>query len=100
MLKPGDVSGIETVRWSFEGKRHAIPSIFHTAWQAPDGRFAVVLANWTSRMHRVRVRDSRLGQSGIRHVVARRVSQARWRSAGGSMEVSVPPLSMVLLERR
>jgi hypothetical protein len=100
MLKPGDVRGVETVRWSLEGKRHAIPSIFHAAWQAPDGGFAVALANWTLRARRVRVRDPRLGRSGIRHVVARRTSRTRWRSVGGSLEVSVPPLSMMLLEHR
>ncbi len=98
MQKPGAIEGVVTVKWTLEGKRHAVPSVFHTAWVAPDGRFAVALANWTSRARRVRVRDPRLAQGATEYVVARAASKKARRVAKGYLGVSVPPLAMVLLE--
>lgn len=100
MMKPGRVEGAASVRWSSAGGRHAIPPVFHAAWQAPDGALAVVFANWTSRPRRVRVRDPRLGSSGVRHVVAKRSATGTWRAVAGAVVVTVPPLAMVLLEQR
>jgi hypothetical protein len=80
MQKPGIVEGISVIEWKHDGKAHAIPAVFHAAWEALDGRFAVVLANWTDKPSRVRLRDARLGSEDGR-------------------KVTVAPLSLVMVER-
>ncbi|MBI2503445.1 MAG: hypothetical protein HYW07_09490, partial [Candidatus Latescibacteria bacterium] len=44
MLAPATVNGIQTLRWQHGGHDHQLPALFHAAWQAPDGRFGLVLA--------------------------------------------------------
>jgi hypothetical protein len=80
MQKPGAVEGIPVVEWNDQGKVHAIPAVFHAAWETLDGRFAVMLANWTGKPRRVRLRDARLGGED-------------------GMRVTVAPLSMAMVER-
>jgi hypothetical protein len=98
MLRPAKVSGLKAVRWAYEEKRHAIPAVFHAAWQAPDGRFGLVLANWTGQAQKVRVADTRLGDAVVEHTVAKATKQRKRRAERGKIEVTVAPLAMVLLE--
>ncbi len=101
MLRPAEVSEIKTVSWTHEGRAHHIPAVFHAAWQAPDGRMGVALANWTTRRQTVRVRDGRLAatQSGRvqTHVSGRRLRTLDASFNQGAVEVSLPPLSCALL---
>ena len=96
MLRPAAVGGIPTVRWTCGGQEHAIPAVFHAAWQAPDGHFAVALANWTSRPRRVKVADRRLGRALVLHTCGRTADTRRVRMARGGLTFSVPPLGMAL----
>ena len=38
MLRPARVNGILMIEWKSNGRNHRIPAVFHSAWQAPDGR--------------------------------------------------------------
>ena len=60
MLRPAQVQGVQRVRWNFNGRANDLPAVFHSAWQAPDGRMAVVLANWTAQPQTVTLTDERL----------------------------------------
>ena len=64
-MRPARVDGIERVNWSFNGKTNDYAAVFHSAWQAPDGRHAVVLANWTAAERQVTVRDGRFDGRGL-----------------------------------
>jgi hypothetical protein len=64
MLRPAQVSGIPTIEWTHNGRTNRIPAVFHSAWQAPNGRTGVVLANWTIEPHTVSIHDERLQSRG------------------------------------
>jgi hypothetical protein len=75
--------------------------VFHAAWQAPDGRIGVVLANWTAKRQKVTVVDPRLAASGgktILHLSAKRLTSRKPVSSDDWMVVSLPPLSCALME--
>ena len=60
MLRPAEVQGVQTVEWTYNGRANRVPAVFHSAWQAPDGRMGVVLANWTAEPQTVTLHDARL----------------------------------------
>ena len=98
MQKPPAIGGIRTVEWTFGAKANAIPAVFHSAWEAPDGRYAVALANWTTGSERVRIVDPRLGARAVVHACARADGRSELNLEPGGREIDVPPLSIVLLE--
>lgn len=98
MQKPAPLKGVKTMRWTFSGKRHALPAVFHASWQAPDGRQAVVLANWTTEAQAARLADPRLGDAVIEHTQAKGARRRKRSTPGGKVDVNIPPLAMVLLE--
>ncbi len=100
MGRPADVTGVKTMEWDFEGTHNAIPSVFDSAWTAPDGRHAVVLANWTSEVQSARVRDPRVGNNVSVHTSALHVSKEAKHLDGEWVEVNLPPRSIVLLEEK
>ncbi len=69
MQRPSRVKGIKTRIWESNSRVNRIPAIFHAAWQAPDGRFGIVLANWTSSPQRISLSDPRLGKSSLIHLI-------------------------------
>lgn len=93
MQRPAEVGGIEVREWEYEGRAHAVPAVAHCAWQAPDGRHAVALANWTTAPQTVMVQDARLGQSPVLHVCARTDAEQTVQD----QTVTLPPLSCALL---
>lgn len=100
MLRPAGVEGIRTIEWEWKARIHRIPAVFHAAWQAPDGRAGVVLANWTVKPQKVQVADARLSKSFVIHTSGRRLqrkkmSVARTRAA---FPVTIPALGSVLIE--
>jgi hypothetical protein len=100
MMAPAAVRGVRTVRWKHQGRRHRIPAVFHCAWQAPDARFGIALANWTNQTQRVSVADRRLGQELTEHVVGRRTAARHVRCDRGRLALVLPPLSMVLVSEK
>jgi hypothetical protein len=98
MLKPAEWCDARTVHWESNRQVFDIPPVFHSAWQAPDGRLGVVLANWTSEEQRVNLSDPRLGR-GVTETISSGKSTTRSRSVnGGKISLSIPPLSCTLLE--
>jgi hypothetical protein len=95
------VEGIDTVRWEEEGRGHEIPSLFHDAWSDPEGRPAVVLANWTTEALSVRVKDPRLGPHCRLHVAAGATVSSATLAAGtnGSLLVTMPGLACGIIEQ-
>ncbi len=102
MLRPAEVDGIRTVEWKFNNRIHRIPAVFHSTWQAPDGRRGIVLANWTARRQKVTVVDARLAKTGVDrlllHLSSRRMASCKPVAAEDWAVVSLPPLSCALLE--
>jgi hypothetical protein len=99
MLRPADVQNVNIIRWQQEGREHQIPAVFHAAWQAPDGRLGIVLANWTTETQEVRVVDERLGDKVLVSVSADSLESRMLSSADGNFMVTLPKLSFILLER-
>jgi hypothetical protein len=98
MQSPAKIRGIKTLRWKYNGQAHAIPAVFHAAWQAPDGRFAIALANWTNTPQTVTVRDQRLGKKMMVTTIAEQQTRQPAACIRGCLTVSLPPLSMALVE--
>ena len=78
MQPPAQIDGIESLHWEFGGFCNEAPAVFHSAWEAPEGDYAVVLANWTGAPREVTVSAPRLGEPRT---------------------VTVPPCNCLLLEK-
>jgi hypothetical protein len=99
MQKPCTLEGVRVVTWTYGGKQRAIPAVFHEAWQAQNGRFAAVFANWTDATQRIRVADERLGGRVVIHDGGKAAKHVARAARGGAVRVTVPPLAMVMVER-
>ena len=99
MLRPADVQNIEIIRWQEGNQEHHIPAVFHAAWQAPDERVGIVLANWTTETQKVCVVDDRLGDGVLASVSADSLDSEVLSSTNGSLMITLPKLSFILLER-
>ena len=86
------------MRWQLGGNDHQIPAVFDGAWQAPDGRFGLVLANWTTCLQKVMVNEPRLGERVMERVSDGEIRSSLRETEGGDLNVVLPPLSCVLLE--
>lgn len=100
MLAPSRVEHIKTISWQYEGRSHNIPAVFHCAWQAPDGRVGVVLANWTSDPQRVRLSDVRLGANVTQYVSGEMLERKSRRIHGNAISLKLPQLSCALVEAK
>ncbi len=104
MLRPAEITGIKTLEWEWNGRKNAVPAIFHSAWQAPDGRIGIVLVNWTASDRRVTMHDDRLNPKkgkgpwittlyADRPPIKKSLSQQE-----GSFRINLPAHGCVLLE--
>ena len=106
MLAPAAVENIKTMSWENSDHytpvtlQHNIPAIFHSAWSAPDGRFGIVLANWTTEEQEVTVSDPRLGYQVTGHFSSKSLESKTLEVEGSSLSISVPPLGCVLVEAK
>jgi hypothetical protein len=98
MLKPSQVDGIKTVHWETGRDVHDIPAIFHSAWQSPTGRFAIVLANWTGETQVVSLTDQRLGTLVAESTAAGQVKTVSRMVNGTRFSLALPALSCTLIE--
>src|SRR5260370_36450898 len=55
LLRPIAVEGIRPVTWMCQGRVSTMPAVVHAHWQAPDGRTAVALANWSAEAQTIAV---------------------------------------------
>ncbi len=99
MQRPAKVTGIKNVHWESDGEVHNIPAVFHSAWQSPEGKFAIVLANWTKQVQTVGISDARLGAHVTESISAQEVKTRKSPLRRGKISVELPPLSSVLIER-
>jgi len=99
MLPPARVDGIRTQVWEQGNRVHRLPAVFHAAWQAPDGRFGLVLANWTTEAQALTVVGERLGGTPVEYRSTGQITAMRRDAGAGGIDVTVPPLGCVLLER-
>ena len=97
MQKPCPLEDVKTVKWEHAGRRHAIPAVFCGCWTAPDGRYGVALANWTTKRQRVTVNDGRLGPLARVYLSARRLSTRRVELSGQKVTIQLAPLSCAML---
>ncbi len=98
MLAPAQVEQIETMRWQHGGTDHSIEAIFHAAWQAPDGRFGLVLANWTDQPQALAVADPRLAGAVAQHLSGPSLETKPLSDTGDHIALHLPPLSCALIE--
>jgi hypothetical protein len=98
MQAPAAVDGIREMRWQHGGRDHRIPAVFHAAWSAPGGRFAVALANWTSEPQAVSLREARLGGQAALTVSAQSIESRSLAVQSGQVELVLPALSCALVE--
>ena len=97
MQTPGGTFHASTETWTFDQKQNSIVSVFHAAWRAPDGRFAVALANWTSHSQTLEIGDDRLGPQALLTTTG---SVARSQLLDSGAPITLPPLTCALLEAR
>jgi hypothetical protein len=92
MLRPAEPEGIPVRTWERESRMNRIPALFHAAWQAPDGRTGVVLANWTDKPVRTALRDERLGLRPALHLAGKSLESRLLSRRGTSalFDVTVP----------
>ena len=91
------------MEWQSEGRQHRMPSVFHAAWQSPDGRFGIVLANWTTQKQAVRIEDTRLpeteaGDAVVLHTSDHALGVAALHGEKGYRRAALAPLSCALIE--
>jgi hypothetical protein len=99
MLRPATVTDAATIQWTYGGRSNDVPAIFHAAWQAPDGRVGVVLANWTSDVQTARVFHERLTGPLASHRSGKGMSLGDLEPKDGAFGVTLPPLSCALFEQ-
>jgi len=96
MARPARVE-TEVLSWEHNGRSYEVPAVADAAWQAPDGRFGIVLANWTTQTQTVTIIESRLGTRASVHVCGRTEEHKSQRIADGQLTVSLPELSCGLV---
>lgn len=97
MMRPARVEGIERIEWEWDGRWHSVDAVFHAAWQAPDTRIGIVLANWTTKDRTVTIRDKRLAKPASVHTCGREMSTEAVENLA-SLTVTVPSLGVALVE--
>lgn len=99
MMRPARVEGIERIEWEWAGRRHSVDAVFHAAWQAPDGRPGIVLANWTAKDSTATIEDERLARPAKVHTCGQQMSTEAVEDLD-QLTVTIPALGVVLVEGR
>jgi hypothetical protein len=97
MQHPAKVSGLDVVTWKKGDRTYAVPALAHAAWRAPDGRYGVVLANWTQQSRSVAVAAPQLGKSPLLHVCGGKTTRSTAQSGQDGWHVTVPSLGCALI---
>ena len=97
MQHPAAVSGVHMVKWEKDGRKYSVPAIAHASWQAPNGRYGVVLANWTTESQSVGVSNARFGKSATVHVCGKKTEVSTVVADQDGFHVTLPPLSCELI---
>lgn len=85
--------------WKHADRAHRAPAVFEAVWRSPRGGTAAVLANWTKEPQTVAVTDERF-RGRLRETTSASAIHSTERTASAQgLEVELPPLSCVLLEK-
>jgi hypothetical protein len=98
MLRPPQPTNIKVVSWTNSGRVNQVPAVFHSAWQAPDGRIGLVFANWTKEIQHFQALDSRLRAEVLETVSSTQLKSRSLSVSGNRLELALPPLSCALVE--
>jgi hypothetical protein len=98
MLRPPQPTNIKVVSWTNSGRVNQVPAVFHSAWQAPDGRIGLVFANWTKEIQHFQALDSRLRAEVLETVSSTQLKSRSLSVSGNRLELARPPLSCALVE--
>src|SRR5260370_31976907 len=80
-----------------QGRVSTMPGVVHAHWQAPDGRTAVALANWSAEAQTIAVMGEAARAGANLHLRGERGEDRRLAPAR-RRQLSLPPLSVALLE--
>ena len=97
MQRPAGVSGVKIIQWESNGQKRAVPAVAHASWQAPDHRYGVVLANWTTESCAVVVAAPKLGKSATLHLSGKKMETSTVEASPDGFHVTLPPLSCALI---
>lgn len=100
MLRPAEVNGIKAIEWTSGNRNNRIPVVFHSAWQTPDGRFGIVLANWTKKEQVVAIKDERLGSEVCFHTYCEKNETNLLTECNNGFMMRVPPLGCTIIYRK
>jgi hypothetical protein len=96
MMRPAEVA-TTTCEWEHNGKHHTVPAVAHCAWQAPDGRHGVALANWTTERQTITLTDTRLGARAELAICAADDEMCEVLLTDGTATLALPPLCCAML---
>lgn len=96
MQPPAIIDGIATISWQQGERQWHVPAIFHAAWQSPDGRLGIVLANWTELPREVQLTDLRLNSEMTVHSIGCAMTSCKHPSNPAG--ITVPAHGCVLVE--
>lgn len=99
MQKACPLGGVKVLHLTGGGRAHDVPAVFHQCWCAPDGRYAVALANWTPGVQSVKVRAVHLGRAATLHLSAKELSSRPMTPRVGHYALRLPPHSIAILEQ-
>jgi hypothetical protein len=97
LLRPLTVEGIRPVTWTCEARVTTIPAVAHAHWQAPDGRTALALANWTAEAQTITLLGDAASTPATVHLRGER-DEETWLAPAQRRQLTLPPLSAALLE--
>jgi hypothetical protein len=98
MLRPLAVQDIEPVHWICEQQVRSMPAVLHARWQAPDGRTAVALANWTEEERLARLEAAREPATPRRYHLQHDTLETVELAPTATLPLLLPPLSVALVE--
>ena len=98
MLRPPKVK-TQRVEWSWGEKNNSLDAVFSAAWQSPEGRLGVVLANWTADEREVTVFENRLETSSelTVYMAGEKVESYKTAYDGTSLSLKIPPFGCALV---
>ena len=99
MQRPARVE-VELVGRDHDGHHYEVPAVAHAAWQAPDGRFGIVLANWTTETQTVTIAEPRLADRVAIHISGRTLERELLPVVDSQITVDLPCLNCLLMESR
>ena len=98
LLRPLAVRDIAQVHWICGQQLLSMPAVLHARWEAPDGRTAVALANWTEEERLVRFEVAREHATSRRYHLQHDRLETVELAPIGTFPLILPPLSVALVD--